>query len=77
MVPLAKAILKELRERPRIKIMQGIYTLAPGPHFVATYRGQEFVLTPVSFGLKMSLHSAFRACGEHLRDQWMERRMAA
>lgn len=69
-------ILRELGERPQIVIIPGILAVAPGPHFVARYGRQEFILRPVSFGLDLSLECALRVCGEYLRDQLMQRRAA-
>lgn len=68
------AILAELRERPKIVVASGIVSLAPGPHFVALYREQEFVLKPTSFGLELSVACALSSCGEYLRDQLLQRR---
>ena len=81
-----QAILRELRERPRLLIMDGAALLALSSggerrfgwkaHYVAHYKDQEFILKPVYFGLELSLTCAFRICGEYLRDQLMQRRAA-
>jgi hypothetical protein len=71
-------ILRELRERPRLLIMDGAAARRFGwkAHYVAHYKDQEFILKPVYFGLELSLTCAFRVCGEYLRDQLMQRRAA-
>jgi len=79
-----KAILAELREKPRIEVIWGLLRLYPrkvwSPRtyikvYRATYRGEEFELLPVEAGLQPSIECAFQVCGEYLRDQLREKHL--
>ena len=73
-------ILKELRERPKLKLIRGTrWDLRPWPAgslWIAEYKGQDFLLLPVERGVKASIECARQVCGEYLREE-MLRRVAA
>lgn len=72
------AILAELREKPRllivVKVVAGLRH--HGRWFIALYKGQEFYLRPVEWGVDAAIARARIVCGEYLRDRLIQRRPA-
>jgi hypothetical protein len=72
-----QGILIDLRERPRLEIVQQfVGKPLRTPMYLASYRQSEFLLCPASKGIKAAIQCAFRVCGEHLRDELIQRRVA-